>query len=207
MAYSAILDANVLVPSRVRDVLLSLAHGGLYLPLWSESILAETTRHLPGSMPQAQRSALIEVMSGAFPEALVACPPGVTCDAEAAINAKDRHVLRAAILGEADVVVTEDVQFRAQGGARPSTAAPGPGLPGVRRVQGLRRRRRPSRCRGCAGRDAGPLERPHVKRVVASPSVMDGPARLGGGVAGARPVPRLRGGRMMGLPDDRLWPT
>lgn len=115
MAYSAILDANVLVPSRVRDVLLSLAHGGLYLPLWSESILAETTRHLPGSMPQAQRSALIEVMSGAFPEALVACPPGVTCDAEAAINAKDRHVLRAAILGEADVVVTEDVQFRAQG--------------------------------------------------------------------------------------------
>lgn len=115
MTYSAVLDANVLVPSRVRDVLLSLAHGGLYRPLWSESILVEMLRHLPGALPEEQRGRLVEVMSGAFPEALVTCPPGLTCAAEAAINPKDRPVLRAAIVAAADVIVTEDTAFRAEG--------------------------------------------------------------------------------------------
>ncbi len=46
MRYAALLDANVLVPYTVTDVLLRLAEAGLYRPLWSAAILAEAERTL-----------------------------------------------------------------------------------------------------------------------------------------------------------------
>ena len=45
--FLALLDACVLVPASLRDTLLRLAeHPRLYMPRWSEEIIAETVRNL-----------------------------------------------------------------------------------------------------------------------------------------------------------------
>ena len=49
--YTAILDANVLYPQLVRDLLLSLAACGLYHARWSADIHEEWTRNLKAKMP------------------------------------------------------------------------------------------------------------------------------------------------------------
>jgi hypothetical protein len=49
---SALLDANVLYPFLVRDVLLSLADAGLYRPLWTDKINDEWSSHLIEQSPE-----------------------------------------------------------------------------------------------------------------------------------------------------------
>ena len=57
--YTAVLDANVLYPAMLRDVLLSLADADLYSAKWSVHIRDEWTRcakcqgndKIPGSRP------------------------------------------------------------------------------------------------------------------------------------------------------------
>lgn len=115
MSFTAVLDAHVLVPARVRDVLLTLAEADLYRPLWSERILDEVCRHLPDSMDGAARDRLLKAMAAAFPEAVVPVPTGLRFDELARINAKDQHVVQAAIFGHADVVVTDDAGVRREG--------------------------------------------------------------------------------------------
>ena len=99
VSFTAVLDAHVLVPARVRDVLLTLAEADLYRPLWSERILDEVCRHLPDSMDGAARDRLLKAMAAAFPEAVVPVPTGLRFDELARINAKDQHVVQAAIFG------------------------------------------------------------------------------------------------------------
>lgn len=115
MSFGAVLDANVLVPARVRDVLLTLAEVGLYRPLWSDVIVEEVTRHLPASMDAAARARLLAAMTSAFPEALVQWPDGLTFDALGRVNGKDHHVVLAAVHSGADAVVTNDAPLREEG--------------------------------------------------------------------------------------------
>ena len=115
MSLTAVLDADVLVPARRRDVLLTLAEADLYRPLWSEPILDEVRRHLPDSMDDSARDRLRDAMATAFPEAVVPVPIDLDFDALARINAKDRHVVQTAVFGHADVVVTEDAGLRREG--------------------------------------------------------------------------------------------
>lgn len=115
MSFTAVLDAVVLVRARERDVLLTLAEANLYRPLWSERILEEVRRHLPDSMDDAARDRLRDAMARAFPEAVVPVPADLDFEALARINAKDRHVVQAAVFGHADVVVTEDAGLREEG--------------------------------------------------------------------------------------------
>jgi predicted nucleic acid-binding protein len=105
------LDANVLYPFLVRDVLLSLADAGLYRPLWTDRINDEWSSHLVEKSPEkaAQVKETIQVMDRAFPEALVRQYEDLI-DILQLPDANDRHVLAAAIRGGANVIVTENTK-------------------------------------------------------------------------------------------------
>ena len=105
--YLAILDACVLVPAGLRDTLLRLAETPrLYVPKWSEEILAELERTLVRKIGKTEDQAkhLIRELTCAFPESVIReCK-----NLEAALenHEKDRHVLAAAIRCSAQTIVT-----------------------------------------------------------------------------------------------------
>lgn len=103
------LDANVLVPNLVRDVLLRIAEAGFYRPLWSADILTETRRTIlriaPGADPKAV-DRMLASMDATFMDARVSgYEPLIPAMSN---NAKDRHVLAAAVVGRADTIVSAD---------------------------------------------------------------------------------------------------
>lgn len=108
MPFRVVLDANVLVPARLRDVLLTLAEADLYAPVWSDAILAEVRRNLPRSVGLDAATHLIEQMQGAFPEASTECDRGVAVEGLHLVNPKDQHVASLMVLSHADALLTED---------------------------------------------------------------------------------------------------
>lgn len=103
----AVLDACVLYPTVLREVLVGVAKAGLYVPLWSDRILEEwarATRKLgPGAEDVARGE--IAVLRAAFPSASVPVPAALETRLWLPDPA-DVHVLAAAIAGSADVIVT-----------------------------------------------------------------------------------------------------
>jgi predicted nucleic acid-binding protein len=120
--FAAILDTNVLLPSLQRDFLLSMAVEGLYRPLWSEAILEELRRHderlkIKRGAAQADAAAradfLIEQMRENFDDALVHGWEGLE-GTYGLPDPNDEHVVAAAVVGGAGVIVTENLKhFRA----------------------------------------------------------------------------------------------
>lgn len=116
MAFVAFLDANVLFPAVLRDVLLSLAEAGVYQIRWSPDILDEMERNLVKKARAQSRTAatggvryLRETMELAFPDAMVIKEAYQPLISVMPVNEKDRHVLAAAIVGRADVLVTLNI--------------------------------------------------------------------------------------------------
>jgi predicted nucleic acid-binding protein len=110
MSFPALLDACVLLPYQLCDLLLRLAETDMYRPLWSQEILDEVERNLVTRFgktpPQARRR--VDQMRTAFPLANVDSYEDLT---PAMTNhPKDRHVLAAAIRGGAAVVVTANLK-------------------------------------------------------------------------------------------------
>jgi predicted nucleic acid-binding protein len=105
--FTAVLDANVLYPVLVRDVLLSLAHADLYSAKWTVTIRDEWVRSLLRDKPgmDAKVRAAAQAMEEAIPDCLVdgyeALIPSLSLP-----DPDDRHVLAAAIVGHADAIVT-----------------------------------------------------------------------------------------------------
>lgn len=107
--FIAVLDACVLYPVPIRDLLLSLAAAGLYQPKWSALIQEKWSRNLLTSRveliaTQLQRTATM--MNMAFPDADVK-------DYEVSIptlTLPDHHVLAAALWSQADVIVTTNLK-------------------------------------------------------------------------------------------------
>ena len=106
MPFSALYDANVLYPFEIRDVLMVAARTGVFRVLWSDDILDECARNLikDGRATQDNMDRMFTVMKKLYPDATIMgyhnLIPSVTC------APKDRHVLAAAIVGKADVIVT-----------------------------------------------------------------------------------------------------
>ena len=105
--YTAVLDANVLYPALLRDVLLSLAHADLYSAKWTVHIRDEWTRSLLKDRPdQGGKIALAaEAMEAAIPDCLVAGYEHLV-EGLHLPDPDDRHVLAAAIAGHADAIIT-----------------------------------------------------------------------------------------------------
>lgn len=104
--FPAVLDASVLFNRPVTDTLLRAVEYGLYRVHWSQLILDETTRNLikRRKMNDAQAAHLQEELSKAFPEAMVSVPDKLI---EQMINdVGDRHVTAAAVVAQAQVIVT-----------------------------------------------------------------------------------------------------
>lgn len=105
--YTAILDANVLYPQLVRDVLLSLAACGLYHARWSADINDEWTRNFKAKMPERadKVDGIVATLNRAVPDCLVTGYERLVPVLELP-DPGDRHVLAAAIAGHADAIVT-----------------------------------------------------------------------------------------------------
>lgn len=73
MSFPALLDACVLLPYQLCDLLLRLAEADMYRPLWSEEILAEVERNLATAFAKTPQQAHRRVaqMRTAFPVATV----------------------------------------------------------------------------------------------------------------------------------------
>ncbi len=109
--FVVVLDANVLYPFRVRDVLLRFAEAGLYRARWSAQILDEWTRSLLRNKPQLEKSvhAQVAAMARAFPEAIIEGHDSLVPSLELP-DEGDRHVLAAAIQAGAQHIITENVK-------------------------------------------------------------------------------------------------
>lgn len=103
----ALLDANVLFPTVLREILIGAARAGLYRPLWSDRILEEWARATIKLGPGAEVIARGEIaaLRVAFPAATVALPEALVARLWLP-DPNDVHVLAAAIAGHADVIVT-----------------------------------------------------------------------------------------------------
>jgi predicted nucleic acid-binding protein len=105
-----LLDACVLLPYQLADLLLRLADAEMYEPLWSEEILDEVARNLVGRFGVEPDKALrrLSHMRTAFPNAVVEghepLIPAMTNDP------KDRHVAAAAVRGNAALIVTANLR-------------------------------------------------------------------------------------------------
>jgi predicted nucleic acid-binding protein len=102
-----VLDACVLFPTVLREILIGVARRGLYAPLWSDRILEEWARATVKLGPGAETLARgeIAVLKAAFPAALVPVAPRL----ERRLwlpDPDDVHVLASAIAGSADLIVT-----------------------------------------------------------------------------------------------------
>jgi predicted nucleic acid-binding protein len=110
--FVAVLDACVLYPAPIRDLLLHLAAQDLYTPKWTEIIHDEWMRNLllnRQDLTAAQLQQTKDAMCGAFPNADVSHFEPLI-EALDLPDSNDRHLLAAAIRCQADVIVTANLK-------------------------------------------------------------------------------------------------
>lgn len=107
-----VLDACVLYPAPIRNLLLHIANEGLYRPKWSELIQNEWARSLLINRPNLSSRQLqqtIQAMNRAFPDATVREYDVLIRTLELP-DADDRHLLAAAIHGQASLIMTANLK-------------------------------------------------------------------------------------------------
>jgi predicted nucleic acid-binding protein len=105
VSFPAFFDTNVLYGATLCNLLLWLANGGAFRPLWSEGVLDELEKNLlSNGIDHEGVHKRVGTMRDYFPDAIVDgyddLIEGMTCDE------KDRHVLAAAVRANAEVLVT-----------------------------------------------------------------------------------------------------
>jgi predicted nucleic acid-binding protein len=108
-AITVVMDANVLVPAALCDFLLRAAAKDIYRLIWTEDILEEVRRTLINDLGKSEMLAnkRIEAMKAAFPEALVT--QHIPLISAMTNDPKDRHVLAAAVVSGATIIVTSNL--------------------------------------------------------------------------------------------------
>lgn len=108
-ALRVVLDACVLFPTVMREVLLGCAAAGLYEPRWSVRILEEWARATAKIGAEVIARGEVALLRARWPGSEVPVP-------DAALprfwlpDPDDIHVLAAAVLGHADLIVTLNAQ-------------------------------------------------------------------------------------------------
>lgn len=109
------LDAAVLVPPGLRDLLLSVAHVGVFRPVWQEEIEDEVRRNgarlrvkrgVDGDVAAREVATTITQMNIAFPDARLDSHLWLPLVGTMTNDPKDRHVLAAAVGATATHVIT-----------------------------------------------------------------------------------------------------
>lgn len=107
----AVLDACVLYPTVMREILLGVAARGAFTPLWSARILQEWALAVERNFPEQSEGARVEIalLNSRWPDAKVDADP--TLDEKLYLpDPNDRHVLASAITGGAEVLVTSNTK-------------------------------------------------------------------------------------------------
>ncbi|MBC7144753.1 MAG: PIN domain-containing protein [Thioclava marina] len=106
-----LLDACVLYPTVLREILIGAAKAGLFHPLWSARILEEWARAAARRAPADEAIARGEIalLRASFPKAEIAPQPGIE-QRLVLPDDNDIHVLAVAIAGSADAIVTFNAQ-------------------------------------------------------------------------------------------------
>jgi predicted nucleic acid-binding protein len=102
-----VLDACVLYPHALRDILLGVAQDGVFEPLWSDRILEEwarATRKL-GPAAEVEARGAVALIKQNFPRAMVRDASAIAARLHLP-DANDVHVLATAIAGHADAILT-----------------------------------------------------------------------------------------------------
>ncbi len=112
MAFTAVYDACVLYPATIRDLLLEMGLAGEFRARYTEEILDEVFRNILDARKdldpkQLERSK--QLMREAIPDVLVEGHMSLVDSLELP-DPDDRHVLAAAIVAKADVIVTENIK-------------------------------------------------------------------------------------------------
>lgn len=102
-----LLDACVLYPTVMREMLIGAASEGAFVPLWSARILGEWSRAAVklGPLGAAQAEADIAILRRDWPDAELSVDDGLTQPLWLP-DENDIHVLAAAIAGQADAICT-----------------------------------------------------------------------------------------------------
>jgi predicted nucleic acid-binding protein len=111
--FRVVLDACVLLPHTLCDVLLNLADADLFRPLWTPDLLDEVERNLSGPRFQktpTQAAHRIRAMRVAFPLAEEETRGYTELIAAMTNDPKDRHVLAAAVRSNAAAIVTSNLK-------------------------------------------------------------------------------------------------
>jgi predicted nucleic acid-binding protein len=106
--FTVVLDACVLYPAPIRDILLSLAAEELFKAKWSEIIQGEWLRNLlknRSDLKKVQLNQTIKAMNAAFPNANVENFEELKASIKLP-DKNDRHVVACAIRCNADLIVT-----------------------------------------------------------------------------------------------------
>lgn len=110
--FAAFLDACVLVPIVPCDTLLRLADSGAFRPLWSDRVVKEAIHALTQIHPDIDPGRILSrfrSMNEAFEDARVEGWEPLE-EAIKLPDPDDRHVVAAALLGRADVIITQNVK-------------------------------------------------------------------------------------------------
>jgi hypothetical protein len=112
MSFSAIYDANVLFPFEVRDILMVAARTSAFAVYWTDAILDETTRNLiaKGFATSENMARMVAKMKELYPEATIPLADYEDLIPVMTNNAKDRHVLAAAVAKKVNVIVTHNLK-------------------------------------------------------------------------------------------------
>ena len=108
MAYTVVVDANVLYDAAARDLLIRFALRGLVRVRWTEHILDECFHALRSNRPDLQEDRLVrmrKLMCEAVPDCIITGHEPLI-EAIELPDVDDRHVLAAAVKSDAQAIVT-----------------------------------------------------------------------------------------------------